>query len=93
MADWNKIGVYRQCQTDLNTERKNKQHVDYDYKVGDRVLIRKDDILHKTESWYNSEQWTITSVHTNGTIRVECRTKSERISIRRVTPYFELDAN
>ena len=23
LADWNKIGDYRQCQTDLNTEREN----------------------------------------------------------------------
>jgi hypothetical protein len=29
------------------------------------------------------------SVPTNGTIRVKRRTKSERINIRRVTPYFE----
>ena len=89
IADWSKIGDYRQCQTDLNTARENKHHVDYDYKVGDKVLIWKDGILHKSESRYDSEQWTITSVHTNGTIRVERGTKSERINIRRVTPYFE----
>jgi hypothetical protein len=88
IADWNKIGDYRQRQTDLNTARENKQRVDYDYKVGDRVLIRKDGILRKTESRYDSEPWTITSVHTNGTIRVERGTKSERINIRRVVPYF-----
>jgi hypothetical protein len=89
LADWNKIGDFRQRQTDLNTARENKQLVDYDYKVGDKVLVRKDGILRKTESRYDSEPWTITSVHTNGTIRVECGTKSERIIIRRVTPYFE----
>ena len=89
VADWSKIGDYRQRQTDLNTARENKNRVDYDYKVGDKVLIRKDGILRKSESRYDSEPWTITSVHTNGTIRVERGTKSERINIRRVTPYFE----
>ena len=89
IADWSKIGDYRQRQTDLNTARENKNRVDYDYKVGDKVLIRKDGILRKSESQYDSESWTITSVHTNGTIRVERGTKSERINIRRVTPYFE----
>jgi hypothetical protein len=89
LADWNKIGDFRQCQTDLNTARENKQRVDYYYKVGDKVLVRKDGILCKIESLYDSEPWTITSVHTNGTIRVECGTKSERINIQRVTPYFE----
>ena len=88
IADWNKIGDYRQRQTDLNTARENKLRVDFDYKVGGKVLIRKDGILRKTESRYDSEPWTITSVHTNGTIRVERGSKSERINIRRVTPFF-----
>ncbi len=38
IANWNKIGDYRQRQTDLSTERENKKRVNYDYKVGDRAL-------------------------------------------------------
>ena len=89
LTDWNKIGDFRQCQTDRNTQRKNKAHIDNDYKVGDKVLIQKDGILRKSESRYDSDPWTITSVHTNETIRVQRGTKSERINIRRVTPFFE----
>jgi len=69
--------------------RENNKRVDYDYKVGDKVLIRKDGILRKAESIWKKEPWTITTVHTNGTIRVQCGTKSERINIRRVTPFSE----
>jgi hypothetical protein len=29
-ADWNKIGEYRQCQTDRNTEWENRSHSDWD---------------------------------------------------------------
>ena len=83
LADWNKIGDYRQCQTDLNTDSENRTCTDWDYKVGNEVILWKDSILHKSESHY------VTSVHTNGTIRVRCRTKSEQLNIRRVTPYFE----
>ena len=43
-ADWNKIGDYRQRQTDLNTKRENQQRVDYDYQIGDKILIWKDGI-------------------------------------------------
>jgi hypothetical protein len=89
LADWNKIGDYRQRQTDLNTERENRTRKDWDYKVGDKVLLRKDGILRKSESRYDRDPWTITSVHTNGTIRVQRGSKSERLNIRRVTPYFE----
>ena len=76
LADWNKIGKHRQHHTDLNT-RENRSHHDWDYKVGDKVLLRKDGILRKSESRYECDPWTITSVHTNGTIRVQCGTKSE----------------
>ena len=81
LADWNKIGDYRQCQTDCNTRCKNKTHVDQDYKVGNKVLVHKDGTLRKTESKYDGDPWTITSVHTNGTIRVQRGTKSERLNI------------
>ncbi len=68
--------------------RENRSRRDWDCKVGDQVLLRKDGILHKSESWYESDPWTIASVHTNGTIRVQRGTKSERLIIRRVTPFF-----
>jgi hypothetical protein len=89
VADWHKIGDYRQRQTDRSNIRENKKRVHYDYKVGDIVLIRKDGILHKAESIWKKEPWTITTVHTNGTIRIQCGTKLERINIRRVTPFSE----
>ena len=89
IADWAKIGDYRQRQTDHNTRRENASRIDWDYQPGDKVLLQKDGILRKTESQYESDPWTITSVHTNGTIRVQGGTKSKRLNIRRVTPYFE----
>jgi hypothetical protein len=60
VADWKKIGDHRQSLTDRNNERENKRRIDYDYKVGDRVLIAKDSILRKSESKYCKEPWTIT---------------------------------
>ncbi len=50
VADWHKIGDYRQRQTDRSNIRENYKRVDYDYKVGDKVLIRKDGMLRKAES-------------------------------------------
>jgi hypothetical protein len=58
LADWNKIGDYRQCQTDLNTARKNSKQVDYDYKVGDKVLLTEEAILRKAESPHSKKPWT-----------------------------------
>jgi hypothetical protein len=53
IADWNKIGDYRQCQTDLNTACKNSKRVNYDYKVGDKDLLTEEGILRKAKSPYS----------------------------------------
>jgi hypothetical protein len=79
VADWKQIGEYRLHQTDRSNKVKNSSRVNYDFKVGDKILIRKDGILREAESiWRNP--WTITTVHTNETIRIQCGTKSERIN-------------
>eukprot|EP00804_Cyclotella_cryptica_P024565 CCRYP_020757-RA/>CCRYP_020757-RA protein AED:0.41 eAED:0.41 QI:0/-1/0/1/-1/0/1/0/81 len=70
-ADWLRIGEYRQKQTDNNTKRENAFRQGWDYQPGEKVLLQKDGNLRKTESRYESDPWTITSVHTNGTIRVQ----------------------
>jgi hypothetical protein len=75
IAKWNKIGDYRQGQTNFSTARKNSKRVDYDYKVGDKVMLTQEGILRKAESPYSKEPWTITTVHMNGTIRIHCGTQ------------------
>ena len=62
LTDWSKIGDHSQCQTDLKTEHENCSCHDWDYKVDDNVLLRKDGILHKSDSWYESDPWTVRSV-------------------------------
>jgi hypothetical protein len=89
MADWRKIGEQRQSLTNRGNQRENDNQIDYDYKVGDKVLAINKGILCKAESTYGKEPWTITTVHTNGTIRIQCGTKMERLSIRRVEPFTD----
>jgi hypothetical protein len=89
IADWQKIGEYRQRLTDLNNARENEGRIDYDYKVGQKVLLQKEDILHNTESRWHKKPWLITTVHTNGTITVQRGNKEERMNIRRVKPFME----
>jgi hypothetical protein len=53
IADWQKIGECRQRLTDLSNAYENEGRIDYDYKVGQKVLLRKEGILHNTESrWH-----------------------------------------
>jgi hypothetical protein len=89
IADWQKIREHRQKLTDLNNGHENKGRIDYDYEVGQKVLIKKEGILRNTESRWHKNPGLITSVHTNGTITVQCRNKIERMNIRRVKPFEE----
>ena len=77
LADWYKIEEHRQSLADCSNMHEIKGCIDYDYKIGDQVLIAKDSILCKSESKFGKEPWTITMVHTNGTIRVQSGTKLE----------------
>eukprot|EP00804_Cyclotella_cryptica_P009743 CCRYP_011229-RA/>CCRYP_011229-RA protein AED:0.34 eAED:0.17 QI:0/0/0/0.66/0/0/3/0/294 len=72
LADWNKIGDYRQRQTNHNTACENRFKVDWNYKVGDQVLLQKEGILCKGKSLFHKEPWTISDVQTNGTIKIQC---------------------
>jgi hypothetical protein len=55
IADWQKIGEHRQRLTDLNNACENKGRIGYDYRVGQKVLLRKEGILRNAESrWHRN---------------------------------------
>ena len=54
LADWSKIGEYRQKQMDKNV-KENSGSVDWDYQPSNKVLVIKDGILCKSKSRYDSE--------------------------------------
>jgi hypothetical protein len=90
IADWKKIGEHRQKLTDLNNARENERRIDYDYKIGQKVLVQKEGILHKSESMWHRKPWLITTVHTYGTIMVQRGNKLEWMNILRVKPFVEI---
>ncbi len=89
IADWKIIGEHRQRLSDLNTDLENEDRIDYDYKVGQKILVRNEGILRKAQSLWQKDPWTITTVHTNGTITIQRGNKLERLNIRRVKPFEE----
>jgi hypothetical protein len=89
IADWKKIGEHRQKLTDLNAAHENKGRIYSDYKICQNILVRKEGILPKAASRWQKEPRTITTVHTNRTITIQCRSKEKRLNIRRVKPFEE----
>ena len=89
VADWHKIGERRQTLTNRGNQHENAKHIDYNYKVGDKVLVINEGSLRKAESAHGKEPWIISTVHSNGTIRIQHGTRTEQRSIRRVEPYTD----
>ncbi len=55
IADWKKIGEHRQKLTDLNTAHENEGRIDYDYKVGQKILVQNKGILCKAQSIWQKD--------------------------------------
>jgi hypothetical protein len=89
IADWKTIGEHRQKLTDCNTDQENEGRIDYDYKVGEKILVQNEGIICKAQSLWQKDPWTITTFHTNRNITVQCGNKEERLNIRRVKPFVE----
>jgi hypothetical protein len=89
IADWKKIGEHRQKLTDLNAAHENKGRIDYDYKVGQKTLVRNKGILRKAEFRWQKDPWIIATVHTNGTITIQRGNKEDILNIKRVMPFEE----
>ncbi len=89
ITDWQKIGEHRQQLTDLKNAHENEGRIDYDYRIGQKVLLQNVGIFCNTESIWHRKPWLITSVHTNGTITVQRGHKIERMNIRRVKLFEE----
>ena len=70
LADWTKIGKHIQGLVDRVYVKENLREVDYDYFVGQKVLLKKDGILRKAET-KNEGPYVITQGHTNGTVRIQ----------------------
>jgi hypothetical protein len=69
-----------------SNQKENKSQIPYEYKVGDQVLLETPTILRKS-STPRTGPYAVTNVQKNGTIRIQKEIVSERVSIRRITPF------
>ena len=88
LANWHEMTNRKQEDVNKNTLRENKNRIDYDYKVGDKVFVTIKDIQGKLDNPKDGP-YPITQIFTNGTVRIQKGIVNERINIRRLEPYFE----
>ena len=73
---------------DKNLKRENKTRYDFDYKIGDKALIRLTEIQRKLNKKAEGP-YEILQIFTNGTVKIQRGACQERINIRRLQPYTE----
>jgi hypothetical protein len=89
MADWGAIEQQRQKEKGHNNRRENASRISHDYKVGDKVLLKKPGKhLRKLEAPRKGPH-KVTAICTNVTSRIQKVKINERVNIRRLFPYFE----
>ena len=87
-ADWARIKLRKQETINKSNAQENARRISHDYQVGEKVLLEKPGIIQKM-SQPRQGPYEITKVHTNGTVRIRRGHVTERVNIRRLTPYFE----
>jgi hypothetical protein len=83
------IEQQRQKEMGRNNRRENTSRISHDYKVGDKVLLKKPGKhLRKLEAPRTGPH-TVSAIYTNGTLHIQKGKVNERVNIRRLFPYFE----
>ena len=89
VADFDRLRTRKQTLINRANRRENEKRIDYDYRVGDQVLLHKDGVLRKMASPMEGP-YRIIEVFTNGTVKIQRGIVQERLNIRRIKPFREL---
>ena len=87
-ADWAQIALRKQSRINESNKRENSKRIDHQYKPGDKVLLEKPGITPKMVA-PRTGPYEVTTVSTNGTVRIRKGAVTHRVNIRRLTPYHE----
>ena len=85
-ANWDWIQKRKQDIINKSNNKENKSRIPYQYKVGDQVLLETPGILRKL-STPRTGPYPITQVYNNGTVQIQKGIVSERVNIRRISPF------
>ena len=87
-ADWALIRERKQRETECNNKIENWKRIEYEYKEGDKVLLKIPRKVRKHRKPHEGP-YKIMRVYANGTIRILRGSVSDRVNIRCVVPYFK----
>lgn len=86
IANWQQIKDKRRDSALDNAMRENKKRVYHEYKNGDKVLVSRDKLQRKMNAKRDGP-YEVVQVYDNGVIKIRKGIVTEKISIRRLSPY------
>ena len=87
VADWEHIRQRKQLQISQNNMRENMRRNNHQYKVGDKILVkRKKNFKHELEFM---GPFPITQINDNGTVCFQKGIINDATNIRRIKPFFD----
>jgi pyruvate kinase len=87
-ANWAQLALRKQAVINKSNAKENKKRLEYEYKIGDKVLLEKGGIQPKMVA-PREGPYKVTKVSNNGTVCIQKGVVNQRVNIRRLTPYFE----
>lgn len=87
LIDWTKINKRRRAQQVKDNTRENKGRSNYEYTIGERVMIVLDESTSKLLDCNHKGPFVITRVYNNGTVKIRRAGFTEPLNIRRLNPY------
>ena len=94
LIDWERIKALRVKFVEENNAKENKKRLECKYKVGDRVHLVLQAVQTAQQGKFSPSTYTrgpfiITEMIANGTIKIQCGTYVDVVSIRWITPYIQ----
>jgi hypothetical protein len=85
-ADWAQIKIRKQGLINEGVLRENASRIQYRYNFGDKVLLDKPGILRKSTQPRTGPH-TVTRIYQNSIVQIKRGAITERVTLRRLTPY------
>jgi cleavage and polyadenylation specificity factor subunit 1 len=87
-TNWALIAERQKAAIAKNNARENSKRIAHNYQVGDKVLLTLPGIRRKLSTPCEGP-FEVIATHTNGTVRIQRGAVSQRVNIRRLTPFYE----
>ena len=85
-ANLERIQKRKQDIINKSNKKESKSRIPYEYKVGDQVLLETPELLRKL-STPRMGPYPVTQVCNNGTVQIQKGIVTERVNIRRISPF------